>query len=111
MPPSRKPAPKALDRPKSPPATTPQARENQLIALAADLAEQQIRDGVASSQVITHFLKLGTMREQLEKEKIAKEVELLTAKSDAIASGAKTEEMYKNALNAMSEYQGRDDVY
>lgn len=112
MPPARKAVnTESHNKPKSPPATTPQARENQLVALAYDLAEKQIRDGTASSQVTTHFLKIGTMREQLEKEKLTRENALLAAKSDAIASGARTEEMYKNALNAMSKYQGRDDEY
>lgn len=36
------------------PALTPEARENQLISLASDLAEKQLREGTASSQVITH---------------------------------------------------------
>ena len=52
------------------PALTPEARENQLVSLAVDLAEQQLRDGTASSQVITHYLKLGSTKERLEKEKL-----------------------------------------
>jgi len=109
MPPSRKPAsPTVQVKPKRPPATTPQARENQMVALAVGLAERQILEGTASSQVITHFLKLGTMREQLEKEKLSRENELLKSKAEAIASGARVEEMYKQALNAMREYSGKD---
>jgi hypothetical protein len=94
-------------KPTSRPATTLESRENQLVAAAIDLAEQQIRDGRASSQVITHFLKLGSTREQLEKERLRHENALLVAKAESIASQAKIEELYENALNAMSLYQGR----
>ena len=55
------------------PALTPEARENQLISLAVDLAEKQLQEGTASSQVITHYLKLGSMRERLEREKLEEE--------------------------------------
>jgi hypothetical protein len=72
-----------------PPATTPEARENQLIALAVDLAEKQLSEGTASSQVISHYLKLGSTREQLEKQKLEKENELLKAKTEAIKSQKK----------------------
>lgn len=93
------------------PALSPEARENQMISLAVDLAEQQLRDGSASSQVITHYLKLGTMKERLEMEKLEKENELLRAKTEAIQSAQRMEEMYEKALNAMRDYQitGDDD--
>ena len=90
-----------------PPATTPEARENQLISLAVDLAEKQLSEGTASSQVITHYLKLGTTKERLEKEKLEKENELLKAKTEAIQSAKKVEELYQNALNAMRTYSGQ----
>lgn len=89
------------------PAKTPEARENQMIALAVDLAEKQLREGTASSQVITHYLKLGTTREKLEKEKLAKENALLAAKTDAIHSAQKVEELYTQALSAMKIYSGQ----
>lgn len=89
-----------------PPATTPEARENQMVALAVDLAERQLLDGSASSQVITHYLKLGTIRETLEREKITRENELLKARSEAIASGQRMEDLYKSALEMMREYAG-----
>jgi hypothetical protein len=94
------------DRPRRPPATTPEARENQLISAAVDLAETQLSAGTASAQVITHYLKLGTTREQLEQEKLRQENELLKAKVESLASMARIEEMYSNALNAMRTYQG-----
>ena len=89
-----------------PPATTPEARENQLIAAAVELAEKQLTDGTASAQVITHYLKLGSSREKLEQERIAQENELLKAKVEAMASQQKIEELYSKALNAMSAYSG-----
>jgi hypothetical protein len=91
------------------PARTPEARENQLIALAVDLAEKQLSEGTASSQVITHYLKLGSTREKLEKEILEKQRELITAKTDAIQSAKKVEELYANALNAMRSYSGKGD--
>lgn len=86
------------------PALTPEAREGQLVALAVDLAEQQLRDGTASSQVITHYLKLGSTRAELEREKLRKENELLRAKTEAIQSAKHIEELYENAINAMKNY-------
>jgi hypothetical protein len=91
-----------------PPATTPAARENQMIALAFDLAEKQLVDGSASSQVITHYLKLATTREQIEKEKLELEKQLLKARTDTIESAKRVEELYANALNAMRGYQGAE---
>lgn len=88
------------------PALTPESRENQLIALSVDLAEKQLREGTASSQVITHFLKLGSTKNQLELEKIRHENALLEAKTQSIQSAKRVEELYENALNAMKDYSG-----
>lgn len=96
---------KTFDR-KIRPALTPEARENQLIALAIDRAEQQLLDGTASSQVITHYLKLGSTKERLEKEKLERENELLRAKTESLQSMQRIEELYTNALNAMRTYNG-----
>lgn len=95
-------------KPRRPPATTPEARENQMIALAVDVAEKQMREGTASAQVISHYLKLGTTRERLEQEKLTRENMLLKARADAIASSQRVEELYTNALNAMRAYAGQD---
>lgn len=91
-----------------PPATTPEARENQLVGLAVDLAEKQLRNGTASAQVVTHFLKLATEKEQLEREKLRRENELLKGKSDAMASAKRVEEIYSKALSAMRMYSGSE---
>ena len=88
------------------PALTPEARENQMIALAVDCAEQQLRDGTASSQVIVHYLKLGSSKEKLEKEKLEKENGLLTAKIEAMQSAKASEELYAKAIEAMRRYSG-----
>lgn len=97
-------------RKKRPPATTPEGRENQLISLAVDVAEQQLLNGTASAQVITHYLKLGTTKERLEKEKLERENELLRAKAEALQSQRKTEELYENAIKAMRVYVGVEEV-
>jgi molybdenum cofactor biosynthesis enzyme len=89
-----------------PPATTPEARENQMIALAVDLAEKQLMNGTASSQVVTHYLKLGSTKERIEKEILEKQKELIVAKTEAIQSAKRIEELYVNALNAMKSYSG-----
>lgn len=91
------------------PATTPEARENQMISLAVDLAEQQLRDGTASSQVITHFLKLGSMREKLERERLEEENKLLKAKTKAYANAEEIKVLYSDALKAMRNYSGMGD--
>lgn len=88
------------------PALTPEARENQLIYLATELAEKQLRDGTASSQVITHYLKLGSSKERIEKEILEKQKELITAKTKAIADSADMKELYTKAIAAMKKYSG-----
>lgn len=90
----------------NPPARTLEGRENELISLAYDLAEQQLRDGTASSQVITQFLKLGSVRAQLEIEKLKNETSLLQAKTSALESSRVSEELYANAIAAMRRYGG-----
>lgn len=91
------------------PAITPEARENQLISLAVDLAEKQLMEGTASSQVITHYLKLGTTKERLEREKLEEENKLLRAKTEAMQSTKRMEELYENAIIAMRRYSGHGD--
>ena len=88
------------------PATTPESRENELVSQAIDLAEEQIRQGTASSQVITHFLKLGSTREQLEQQRLEHENELTRVKIEAIESQKRVEELYMEALSAMRTYAG-----
>lgn len=95
-------------RPRRRPATTVEGRENQLVSLAIDLAEKQLLDGTASSQVISHYLKLGSTREKLEQDRIAGENRLLDSKVEAIESGKKVEELYANALEAMRTYAGQE---
>ncbi len=99
-------------RRRRPPAATPEGRENQLIALAVDLAEKQLLEGTASSQVISHYLKLGSTKERIEKEILLHQKELIKAKTESIKSAKRVEELYSNALNAMRTYSGRggDDV-
>lgn len=99
---------------RNPPASSPEERENQLINLAVDLAERQLIEGTASAQVITHYLKLGTTRASLEKEKLERENALLRAKTESLESQKKVEELYSEALQAMRAYSGtiealRDD--
>ena len=88
------------------PALSPEARENQLIALAVDLVEQRLLDGSASSQETTHFLKLGSMKNHLEMEKLREENKLLKAKTESIQSAKRVEELYAEAINAMRRYSG-----
>lgn len=92
--------------PKMRPALTPEAREGQLIALATDLVEQRLRDGTATSQEVVHFLRLGSMRERLERERLENENILLRAKTEALESQARIEELYADAIRAMQRYSG-----
>ena len=98
--------PKQNSQRKRPPATTPEGRENQLISLAMDLVEKRLLAGTASSQETTHFLKLGSTKERLEKDILEKQKDLITAKTESIQSAKRVEELYVNALNAMRRYSG-----
>jgi uncharacterized protein YcaQ len=99
----------ANDKRRRPSALTPEARENQMIAEAIDLAEKQIQNGHASSQVICHYLKLGSSKAKLENEKLKEENKLLRAKTEAIQSQKKVEQLYSDALEAMRNYSGQSD--
>ena len=89
------------------PAIDPEIRELQMISLAVDLAEKQLMDGTASSQVITHYLKLGSSKERIEKEILERQKELITAKTESIKSQKRVEELYTEALKAMRIYNGQ----
>ena len=93
-------------RKKRPPATTPEAQERRMIGLAIDLAERQLEEGTASVQVQIHYLKLASEREKLERQKLENENELLRMKTESLASNARSEEMYEQALEAMKMYSG-----
>lgn len=86
------------------PAGTPDAREKQLISYAMDLAEEQLRDGTASPSVITHFLKLGSMREEVERKLLENQTTLVSAKAEAIKQDKQTEQLTEQAINAMKSY-------
>lgn len=88
------------------PAVTPDDREQELIVAATDLAHKQLMEGTASAQVITHYLKASSSREQLEKERLKGEVKLLEIRADAIAAQQRTEELFAEAIQAMRSYQG-----
>lgn len=100
--------PKANGR-KGRPAISEEAREKQLISLAVDRAEQQLREGTASSQIIVHFLKLATTKAELEKEKLRNETKLMEAKAKAIASADEMKKIAEDAIKAMREYKGYGD--
>ena len=91
---------------KSRPALTPEGRENQMVALAVNLAEQQLREGTASSQVITHYLKLGSIREKLERERLEEENKLLRAKTEALEAQKESKIQYEQILRALKNYNG-----
>lgn len=90
-------------------ARTPEARENQLMDLAVDLAEKQLSEGTASSMVITHYLKMASQRNRLEQEKLQKEIEFLRAKTDAYEADRRSDEKYERALRAFSLYSGHPE--
>lgn len=102
--------PEEPNKPRRPPAATRAAREHQLTNLAYDLVEQKLREGTASSQETTHFLKMGSSREVLEQERLAREVELLEIKKETMASAARVEELMVEAIAAMRRYKGDNDV-
>lgn len=106
---SSKSASQKSEKRRMPPAQTIEGRENQMIALAVDLAEEQLRNGTASSQIITHYLRLGTTRELLEKKRIEQDIKLSEAKTEAMESAKHVEELYAKAIDAMRSYSGLFD--
>lgn len=98
-----------LNKTSFPPAQTPEAREAQLISLAYDAAESQMRDGTATSQVITHFLKLGTEKAKLEREILREQAKLYAAKTEELESRQRSEALYEEAIAAMRKYSGHED--
>ncbi len=91
------------------PALTPEAREKQLISLAYDLVEERLRNGTATSQETTHFLKMGSSKERVEKEILEMQKELISAKTEALQSAKRVEELYADAIKAMRKYSGHGD--
>lgn len=94
---------------RSKPAISPEARESQLIAMAYDLSEERLREKTATGMEIAQWIKLGTSKTRLELEKLRNENELLRAKTAALESAKNQEEAYREAIEAMKVYQGRDD--
>lgn len=89
--------------------TSPEAIENEMIALAYREVERRIRNHEASSQELVHFLKMGSEKERLEREKLEAEMELQKVKADAIEAGKHMEQMYEDAINAMKLYSGAEE--
>lgn len=89
-----------------PPATTPEGRENQMVALAIDAVEKRIRNGTASAQELVHLMRLGSINARLERDILKQQKELMSAKTEAIQSQKRVEELYANALAAMKRYSG-----
>lgn len=87
------------------PALSPEAEENQMIALAMNQAKKQLLEGTASSQIVVHYLKLASSKEKLEQQIAEQNLELLKAKTEAIQSAKRVEEMYSEAIKAMQEYR------
>jgi hypothetical protein len=90
------------------PGTTPEAVESEMIALAMDVAREQMENRSVSSQVLTHFIKAGAIKNTLEQRKLELELELVKAKTDSIKSSKNVEDLMKEALKAMRTYSGRD---
>lgn len=99
----------SIEKPKGRPAIDPENRWNQMTALAMDLVEQRLRDGTASSQETTQFLKHASLKAQAELERIKLENELTIAKTKQIAESAEIKALYEDALKAMRNYAGQGD--
>lgn len=100
--------PRFIDR-EFPPAQSLEQKEEQMVLLSMERAEQQIRDGTASSQVLTHYLKIGSTKEKLEKQILNEQKKLIVAKTEQIESQKKVEELYANAINAFMRYSPSED--
>jgi|ERR1044072_4158040 len=98
--------PRSDGRRRRPPARSPEQREIQLADAAYNLAEEQIESGTASSQVITHFLKMGSTRERLEQERMQHEIELMEVKKEQLEGQKRIEDLFVHAIDAMRSYKG-----
>jgi hypothetical protein len=105
----REPPKNSIESIRNRPARTPEARENRLIALAYDLVEQRLIEGTATSQETTHFLRLGSQKERIEREILEKQKELITAKTEALKSAKRVEELYSDAIAAFRSYSGQPE--
>jgi hypothetical protein len=94
------------DAPNRKPASSPEARELQLVGMAYDLLEQRLADGTASSQEVTTLIKFGSTRESLEQMKIEHEIELARVKAEGLAKADRLESLMGDALDAFRSYQG-----
>lgn len=107
---ARRKATEPTETPKSlPPALTLEGRENQLIAAAYDLAEKRILEGTASSQELTYFLKMGSSKAVLERDRLREENKLLRAKTAALEAQADNAELLNKALKAFKSYRGESE--
>ena len=93
---------------KTPPGKTVESRERQLISLAYDVAEKQLRTGDITSQTLTHFLKMGASTAALEREKLEHETALLKAKTEVLKSEKNKEALFKEAIRAFKAYSGQE---
>lgn len=100
-------SPHEVDHQRGKPASTPEEHDREMILLAEDLTRRQLKDGTASAQVITHYLKLGSNREKLEQERLAMEVELLRTKRETIESEVRAELLYGKVVSALKLYNGQ----
>lgn len=93
------------------PALTPEAREGQMISLAMDLVEERLRNGTASSQETTHFLRIAANKkiDELNIQLAQKDLELKEAKKQAIYSTERMEQLYAEAIQAMQRYGGHGE--
>lgn len=92
------------------PAKTSEERENQLISLATDEAERRIRNGSATSQLLVHYLKLGTEKARLENDKLRAENQLLIKKAEAAEAAKQSSQLYEDAIKAFRKYSGQEDT-
>lgn len=91
-------------------SSTPEAMENEIIAMAYELAAQRIANGTATSAELVHFLKMGSQKDRLEKANLEKDLELKQAKTEALQSAKRVEELYTDAIEAMRSYAGYQNI-
>lgn len=95
--------------PRRTPPRDPDEWENRMINLTMNAVEQRIANGTASAAEYVHFLKLGSSRERLEQEDKRRDIQLKSAKTEALESAKRIEALYSDAVNAMRRYSGQVD--
>lgn len=85
-------------------------RERENMFLATELAAKQLRDGTAKAQVVTHYLRMSSPREDIERRMMEAKIALLEGQLAACQNDMATQALIIEALESLREYRGSGEV-